>query len=320
MKAVVFESYGGAEQLQLRDRPKPEPEPGQIRVRVRAVSVNEWDWAALRGTPWINRLFFGLRRPWRQILGSDVSGVVDAVGKDAARFKAGDEVFGDLSGRWGGLAEFVCAPERLFTPKPAAMTHVDAAALPQAGLLALQGLELGGRLQPGDRVLINGAGGGVGTFALQLARRLGVRVTGVDAADKAELIRSLGAEQVIDYQREDFARRPERYRLVLDSRSTRGPFDCARALAPAGRYVTVGGDTDRLLAIFAFGGLAARRGRRLSILGLKANQGLDRLVSSYEAGHLRPVIDGRYPLEDSAAAFRRFGSGRHLGKVVIEVN
>lgn len=321
MRAVVFERYGGPEELVLRDRPLPEPLHDEVRVRVHAVSVNDWDYAALRGVPWINRCFFGLRRPWRQILGSDISGTVDAVGSGVRRFRIGDEVFGDLSGRWGGLAQYVCAPQGALESKPARMTHVEAAAMPQAGLLALQALEYRGTMPRGGRGLINGAGGGVGTFAMQILRLAGTRVTAVDSADKAALLRSLGAVDTIDYRETDFTRLGARYDLILDTRSSRGPFDCARALVPGGRYVTVGGDTSRLLAIFTFGRLVklARRAE-VTILPLRANQGLDRLVDLHQQGLLTPVIDGCYPLERTADAFRRFGSGRHLGKVVIEVH
>lgn len=319
MKAVVFERYGGPEQLALREWPKPQPEEGEVRIRVRAVSINDWDHGALHGKPWINRLFFGWRKPWRRILGSDVSGVVEAVTGDC-RLRPGDEVFGDLSGRWGGLAEYVCAPEALLTRKPASMTHIQAAALPQAGLLALQGLECGGALRTGARVLINGAGGGVGTFALQLARLHGAHLIAVDRAEKADLLRTLGADQVLDYQVTDFAQGAECYDVILDARSTRSPFACLRALAKGGRYVTVGGDLHRLLALFAAGPVLRGGGRRLRILALRANHGLQRLVELFEQARLAPVIDGRYRLDQTPDAFRRFATGRHLGKVVVEID
>ncbi|HEX9162881.1 MAG TPA: NAD(P)-dependent alcohol dehydrogenase, partial [Thermoanaerobaculia bacterium] len=250
MKAVVFTRYGSADVLELKGVEKPAPGNDQVLIRVHAASINDWDWGALQGTPFVNRLMFGLLRPHKQILGSDVAGRIESVGKNVRRFQPGDEVFGDLSGDWGGFAEYVCARESALVLKPRAMTFEQAAAIPQAAMLAVQGLRDVGRLEHGQRVLINGAGGGVGTFAIQLAKVFGAEVTAVDHLEKFDLMRSLGADHVIDYTQEDFTESERRYDLILDVKTGRSILDCARALAPDGAYVTVGGSTGRLLQGF----------------------------------------------------------------------
>ncbi len=234
MRAVVFTRYGSPDVLELKEIPKPAPADDEVLIRVHAASLNDWDCGALRGADLVNRLIFGLFRPKKQILGSDVAGRVEAVGGNVRRFRPGDDVFGDLSRRWGGFAEYVCAPEEMLAPKAPGMTFVEAAAIPQAGLLALQGLAKMGPIQPGQTLLINGAGGGVGTFAIQIAKRDGAEVTAVDAPGKLDLLRSLGADHVIDYTREDFTRSGRRYDLILDVKTTRSVADCARALSPEG--------------------------------------------------------------------------------------
>src|SRR5512141_3402428 len=211
MRAVVFTRYGSSDVLELRGVLNPSPTDDEVLIRVHAASLNDWDYGALLGADLVNRLIFGLFSPKKQILGSDVAGRVEAVGRNVRKVKPGDDVFGDLSGRWGGFAEYVCAPETMLALKPPGMTFEQAAAIPQAGLLALQGLDMMGPIRPGQRLLVNGAGGGVGTFAIQIAKRYGAEVTGVDAPGKLDLLRSLGADHVVDYTREDFTRSGARY-------------------------------------------------------------------------------------------------------------
>ena len=308
MRAIVFTRYGSPDVLELREVPKPVPGDGEVLVRVHATSLNDWDVGALDGKSLINRLMFGLLRPKpdRQILGSDIAGTVEAAGPHATRFKIGDDVFGDLSGRWGGFAEYVCAPETSLAPKPPRMTFEQAAAIPQAAMLAVQGLR------------DTGAGGGAGTFAIQLAKLEGAEVTAVDSAEKLEVMRSLGADRVLDYRVEDFTRRGERYDLILDVKTSRSILDCARVLEPGGAYVTMGGEMSRL-----FQALLLRpflmRGKQVRVVMLKLNKDLEYVKELFEAGKLAPVIDGPYPLEETAEAFRRFGAGRHIGKIVIAV-
>ena len=227
------EEYGGLEVLKIAELPVPRPGPDQVLVRVRAASINEWDQGLMRGTPIVNRTS-GLRRPRRRTLGSDIAGVVEAVGSSVTRFGTGDAVFGDLSGcGFGAFAEYACAPESALTVKPGFLTFEEAAAVPQAGGLAMAGLEKGGPLRSGQRVLMNGGGGGVGTFAIQIAKASGVDVTGVDGPGKLDVMRDLGADRVIDFTAEDFTRCGEQYDLILDVVCHRSIADYRRALGPA---------------------------------------------------------------------------------------
>lgn len=321
MKAIVFTRYGSPDVLELREIETPVPAADEVLIRVHATSLNDWDWGALHGADLVNRVIFGLRKPKKRILGSDVAGRIEAVGERVSRFQIGDEVFGDLSGRWGGFAEYVCAPETAVIRKPASMTFEQAAALPQAGLLALQALRDRGRIQPGQTLLINGAGGGVGTLGIQIARSYGVgEVTAVDSAPKLEMLRALGAGHVVDYTREDFTRSGRSYDLILDVKSNRSAFAYARALNPGGTYVTVGGSMARLLPALVWAPWISRTQRKkIRVLALKPNRGLADLVALFEAGKLAPVIDGHYTLAQVPEAFRYFGEARHQGKLVVSV-
>jgi NADPH:quinone reductase-like Zn-dependent oxidoreductase len=318
MKAIVFTKYGSPDVLELKEVEKPTPKDDEVLIRVHAASLNDWDWGALHGVPFANRLMFGLLYPKKQILGSDIAGRIEAVGKNIRQFQPGDEVFGDLSGRWGGFAEYVCARETALALKAPNMTFEEAAAIPQAAMLALQGLRKMGRIQPGQKLLINGAGGGVGTFAIQIAKLYGAEVTGVDGPEKLDLLRSLGAEHVIDYTREDFTKSGQRYDLILDVKTTRSIIDCARALRPNGTYVTIGGSMARLFqALLLWPWISMTQKKNIRLLALKPNRGLDHMKELFEAGKVVPVIDGPYSLSEVPEAFRRFGDGRHRGKVVI---
>jgi NADPH:quinone reductase-like Zn-dependent oxidoreductase len=320
MKAIVFTRYGTADVLELREVDKPVPRDDEVLVKVHAVSINDWDWGILQGIPFSNRLTFGLRRPKRQILGSDIAGRVEAVGKNAERFRPGDEVFGDLSGHWGGFAEYVCARETALALKPGGMTFEEAAAIPQAAQLAVQGLRDKGQIRQGQRLLINGAGGGVGTFAIRLAREHGVEVTGVDSSGKLDMLRSLGFDHVLDYMREDFTKSGQHYDLILDVKTNRSVFDYLRALSANGVYVTVGGSTARLLQALLLGPFISMVSKkRVRIVFLKPNKDLGYMAELFEAGRVKPVIDGRYRLSEAAEAMRYFGEANHKGKIVITV-
>lgn len=320
MKAIVFRKYGSPDVLESAEVEKPTPRDDQVLVRVLAASLNDWDCGALHGKDFVNRLIFGLIRPKKQILGSDIAGRVEAVGKGVLRFRPGDEVFGDLSGDWGGFAQFVCARETALALKPPGMTFEQAAAIPQAAMLAVQGLRDVGRIRQGQRLLINGAGGGVGTFAIQIARLYGAEITAVDSAEKLEMLRSMGAAHVIDYTQQDFTRNGERYDLILDVKTARSIFDCARALGPSGVYVTVGGSMPRLLqALFVGPWISMTQGKNIRVVVLKANKDLAYMAKLFEAGKIAPVIDGPYKLSEVRDTFRRFGEGRHKGKVVFAV-
>ncbi len=240
MKAIIYTKYGNPDVLQLKEVDKPYPKDDEVLVKVYAASLNDWDDGLLHGD-FINRLINGLLKPKKKILGSDIAGRIEAVGKSVTLFKTGDDVYGDLSGRWGGFAEYVCALEKELALKPASMSFEEAAAIPQAAMLAVQGLIDKGKIRPGQKLLINGAGGGVGTFAVQIAKLYGVEVTGVDSTGKLDMLRSMGFDHVIDYTKEDFTKNDKCYDLILDVKTNRSMFAYARALCRHGVYVTVGG-------------------------------------------------------------------------------
>lgn len=321
MRAVVYREYGSPDVLNLEEVEKPSPRDGEVLVQVHAASINSWDWDLLTGT-FLTRLLGAPLRPKYRILGADIAGRIEAVGGNVTSFRPGDEVFGDISGSgWGGFAQYVCARESVLAPKSPNLSFEEAASIPQAGVLALQGLRYRGPIRPGQKVLINGAGGGVGTFAVQIAVSSGAEVTGVDKAEKLDMLRSLGADQLIDYTQEDFTKSGQRYDLILDVAAYHSIFDYRRALSPSGTYVTVGGSTPRILQIALLGPLLSRTGdKTLGILMHRPNRDdLIALNDLIESGKVIPVIDRRYPLAEVPEALRYFGEGQVQGKVVIVV-
>jgi NADPH:quinone reductase-like Zn-dependent oxidoreductase len=323
MKAIVFTRYGPPDGLELKEVPKPTPKDNELLIKVHASSINSWDWEFLNGIPFINRLMYGFLKPkpGKQILGADIAGTIEAVGKRVKRFQPGDKVFGDLWDNWGGFAEYVCAHETALELMPSNLAFVEAAAVPQAGVLALQGLRKAGQMLPGQKVLINGAGGGVGTFAIQLAKLYRTEVTGVDASHKLNVIRSLGADHVVDYTQEDFTKTEERYDLIIDCQNFRSMFDIRRTLKPKGTYAMVGGSIPRVYQLW-FLSLCApltRESRKLRLVAEGPNKGLESLKELIEAGKLIPIIDKKYQLSEVPEALRYFGEGCHKGKVVISV-
>jgi NADPH:quinone reductase-like Zn-dependent oxidoreductase len=318
MKAIVYTKYGTPDVLELKEVDKPIPKDDEVLIKVNAVSINDWDWGLLQGTPFMNRLLNGLLRPKKKILGSDIAGRIEAVGKNVEQFQPGDEVFGDLTGDWGGFAEYVCARENALALKPASMTFDQAAAIPQAAMLAIQGLHDKGQIQPGKKLLINGAGGGVGTFAVQIAKLWGVEVTGVDSSGKLDMLRSMGFDQVIDYTQEDFTKNGQCYDLILDVKTNRSIFDYMRALSPNGSYVTVGGSMARIFQALLLGPLISMISKKnIRVVALKPNKDLAYMNELFEAGKVKPVIDGPYKLSEVPKAIRYFGEGNHKGKIVI---
>ena len=326
MKAAVFREYGQPDVIHLEEVAKPTPKESEVLIKVTAASINDWDWGILRGVPFVNRLTAGYPKPKKiVILGCDIAGVVEAVGSKVKQFKPGDAVFGDISASdFGGFAEFVCADEKALMPKPDSMTFEQAAALSQAGGLALQGLLQGeiyqGETQPRQKVLINGASGGTGSYAVQIAKSFGAEVTGVCRTSKMDMVRSIGADHVIDFTQEDYTQNGERYDLILDLMSYHSAFDSLRSLTPNGRYVIVGGASGRVMQVLFLSpwiSLASRK--KLSLLLLKPNKGLAQLIELFEAGNFVPVLDQSFPLSETAEAFRHFGEGRKKGKVVITI-
>jgi len=323
MKAIVFKKYGPPEGLELKEVSKPMPKEHEVLVRIHASSINSWDWEFLNGIPFINRLMFGLLKPksGKQRLGADIAGVVEAVGSQVTRFTPGDAVFGDLWDNWGGFAEYACAAETALEPKPTSSSFEEAASIPQAGVLALQGIRRGRELHSGKKILINGAGGGVGTLAIQLAKLSGAEITGVDAAHKLDVVKSVGADHVLDYRCVVFTHTVERYDLIVDCQNFRSMFDIKRALTVDGVYAMVGGSMLRVLQlwILSFWGKIIRDRRRLCLVAEGPNKGLAKLKEHLESGQLVPTIDRAYPLEEVTEALRYFGEGRHKGKIVITI-
>lgn len=316
MRAIVRDEYGPPERLRMEERDPPCPTGDEVLVRVRAVALNASDWELLTGKPLYARIW-GWFTPKVRVLGSDISGVVEAVGPEVTEFRVGDPVYGDIFETWGGMAEFACARQGLLRHKPSTLSHEGAAALPQSGAIAIQGLRGVG---PGQRVLVNGAGGGGGSFAIQIARHLGAEVTAVDRAEKLEFMRSLGADHVIDATETDFTRTGERYDLVLDLVGHHSVLDFRRSLAPSGRYRLVGGSVRLLLGVLIFGSLLSIVGRkRMRVLALKPNRGLDELEALCTSGAVRPVVDAVLPLEEAPLAFHRLGEGQVQGKVVLTI-
>jgi NADPH:quinone reductase-like Zn-dependent oxidoreductase len=320
MKAVVMDSYGTPDVLKLRDVATPTPKADEVLIRVLAASVNDWDWGLLRGAP-VNRMFNGLFTPRVHILGGDIAGRVEAVGGDVTAFQPGDEVYGDLCMTgFGAFAQYACAPEGGLAHKPAGMSFEQAAAIPQAAMLAVQGLIDVGGITSGQKVLLNGAGGGVGTFALQLAKLYAAEVTVVDKSSKLDMLRAMGADHVVDYLEEDFTRSGRQYDLILDVKTNRSPFAYLRALNTNGTYVTVGGSIPRLLQALVAGPFTSRLyHKHLRLVGLRPNKDLTYINELFDAGKLRPVIDGPYVLADLPEALRLFGTGDHKGKIIVTI-
>ncbi len=313
----MYDRYGYPDVLRVEDVPVPSPGAGQVRVKVAATSVNLSDWECLRGSPAYARMG-GLRRPARRTLGSDIAGVVDEVGGEVTRFRSGDEVYGDNLSLMGGFAEYALAPESALARKPAQLTFAEASTVPQAGAIALQGTA---KAMPGRRVLINGAGGGSGSFAIQLAKARGAHVTGVDNAAKLDFMRSVGADEVIDYRGRDFTRTAQGYDLILDLVAHRSVFAYRRALSPGGTYRCVGGSVRALLRVVTAGWLAGRlTGRSIGLLLVKEGPAhFEPLAALCVAGDVRIHIDRTFALDEAPAALAQVGNGRALGKVVVTV-
>ena len=318
MKAIVRTKYGSPDVLKLVDVEKPIPRDDEVLIKVQAVSVNGSDWEGLRGKPLYAR-FGGLLKPHYHILGSDIAGRVEKTGRNTRQFQPGDEVFGEILPRRGGFAEYVCASEKTLARKPASMTFEEAAAIPQGAVIALQGIRDKGQVQPGQAVLINGAGGSAGMFAVQLAKYYGAEVTGVDNAGKLDFMRSLGADHVIDHTREDFTQNGKQYDLILDVIAHHPVFAYTRALRPGGSYFVVGGSVATLFQIL-FQGPWIRRttGKKIRILAVQPNlRDMVYITELCEAGKVVPVIDKRYPLSEVPEALRYLGEGHARGKVII---
>jgi NADPH:quinone reductase-like Zn-dependent oxidoreductase len=314
MKAIVYTRYGSPSNLHLTEVEKPVPGDNQILIKVHAASVNSYDWRHLRADPFFIRVMVGgLFKPKHRILGADVAGKVEAVGRNVNQFKPGDDVFGE--GSYGGFAEYVCVDENRFILKPDNLTFDEAAAVPMAALTALQGLRDKGKIQAKQKVLINGASGGVGTFAVQIARSFGAEVTGVCSTAKMDLVRSLGADNVVDYTQEDVTMNNQKYDLILDTAAHRSVSDYKRILNPDGVYVLVGGSISRIFQLM----FKSKTGvKNIGTMVASINQkDLLFLAELLKSGKIKSIIDKRFPLADTPKALQYFEEGHTRGKIVI---
>jgi len=320
MKAMMYTEYGSLDVLKLVEVEKPVPKDDEVLIKVQAASVTFGDLAAVKGEPFMVRFTLGLREPKFPIPGKDVTGVVEAVGADVKGFKPGDEVFGDLSEcGWGAYAEYVSVPENALVQKPANITFEAAGAAPESAVVALQGLRQG-QIQSGQKVLIYGASGGIGTFAVQIAKFFETEVTGVCSTRNLEMVRSLGADYVIDYKKEDFTQNRKQYDLILATAGYRSLFDYKRALAPGGHYVATGGEMAQVFQPMLLGPFVSSGGRKMTNLAMKPDKkDLAFIKELIEAGKVTPVIDKSFPLSELPEALRYYGEGRSRGKVVVTV-
>ncbi|MCA6074100.1 NAD(P)-dependent alcohol dehydrogenase [Fulvivirga sedimenti] len=322
MKAFVLTRYGEPEDLTLMDVDKPTPATGQVLVKVMATAINDYDWAMVRGKPDLYRLLFGITKPKSPVPGMELSGIVEAVGDNVTLLKPGDRVYGDISQfGFGTFAEYVCVNEKAFVHIPGGMSFEEAASLSHASMLAYQALYDYGKIGEGMKILINGGGGGVGFFGLQLAKLHGAEVTGVDTGDKLLAMKSIGFDYVIDYKREDFTRNGKKYDLIVDTKTTRSSISYLRSLNTNGQYVTVGGYLHRILETVVMNPVISLfSNKRVKLVPLVPNKDLGIINHLYSQGKLKCMIDGPYSFDKIPWALRYFGEGRHTGKVVIHVS
>lgn len=320
MKAIVRYEYGSADKLTLQEIEKVIPKKNEVLIKVHSVSINASDVENMTGSPFYIRAW-GLFKPKYKILGSDIAGVVESVGEKITKFQVGDAVYGDALYTWGGFAEYACVPENVLSKKPESISFEIAAALPQSAVVAEQSIRYRNKIKPGCKVLINGAGGGSGTFAVQMAKLLGAEVTGVDSDEKLKLVRSLGADYVIDYKQEDFTKNGKQYDLIIDLVASHSIRNYKRSLARGGVYGMVGGHMKHIFNTLVLGGIISLFGnKKLGMIGIKPNQKLDYIVKLIEKEKIFPVIDKRYFLSEVPEAMSYQSEGRTKGKIVINIS
>ena len=325
MKAYNIKNYGEPDKvLRLIEAKQPEPNNTEVQVKVCATTINDYDWCITTGKPFAYRLFFGIFSPRKKLMipGMEVAGIVEQVGNNVTKFKAGDAVYGDISEfGFGSFAEFLCIDEKALARKPDSMSFEEATSIPHAAMLALQGLRDVGQIIDGQKILINGGGGGVGSFGLQLAKLYNANVTGVDTGGKLKAMETQGFDKVMDYKKEDFTKSDEQYDLILDCKTNRSLWRFLKVLKPEGKYVSIGGMSGKLLQMLYMGPiLKLFSKKRFHMVMLKANKDLEYINKLYEDNKINCVIDGPYPFDKIAWAIQRFGDGLHNGKIVISVN
>ncbi len=320
MKAIVYHKYGSIEHLQLEEIEKPHPKDNEVLIKIHAAALNSWDWDLVKGT--LQGRIFGLFSPKYKILGADVAGTIEAVGKNVTDFKIGDAVFGDLSeDHWGGFAEYVCANEKYLLHKPPSLTFEQAAATPQAGLLAIQALFHKRPITKGQEILINGAGGGVGTFCIQIAKSYGLEVTAVDKKEKLDALRKIGANHLIDYQQTDYTKTGEQYDLIIDNVAHRNTKAYSKVLKSDGVFIMIGGKTGTILNALIQGSWVSKRtDKHIGILAYQPNkEDLNNLTKLIISGKVQPIIDKTFSLENTIEAFRHYEAGSFVGNIVVKV-
>ncbi len=323
MKAIVFEKYGSPEKvLAVKEMAKPTPKENEVLIKIQATAINDYDWSLVRGKPYLYRLMYGLLKPKHNISGMELAGSVEEVGSNVQNLKVGDAVFGDISNYgFGTFAEYISIHENAIIQKPEELSFEEAAAIPHASALALQALRDIGEIKQGQKILINGGGGGVGTIGLQLAKLYNCQVTGVDSQDKLDMMKSLGFDHVIDYRTTNFTKTGEQYDLILDCKTNKATLSYLRALKPKGQYVTIGGAPFNLIKVLFWGTLIPLFStKKLRILSLKPNEGLDDICELFKQNKIICTIDGPYPIKDTASLLQYFGDGNHKGKIVIKMN
>ena len=324
MKAYSIKNYGAPDQvLRLLETEQPQPKNTEVLVKVCATTINDYDWSITTGKPFTYRLIFGIFKPKKKlrIPGMEVAGIVEQVGNKAKKFNVGDAVYGDISNfGFGSFAEFLCIDEKALALKPAGMGFEEATSIPHAAMLALQGLRDVGQLKEGQKILINGGGGGVGSFGVQIAKLYNAEVTGVDTGKKLNAMKTQGFDHVIDYKKVDFTKSDQQYDLILDCKTNRSLWKFLRVLTPKGKYVTIGGRSDKLLQTLYMGPLLKLFSKkRLHMVMLKANKDLEYINRLYKENKIECVIDGPYSFDKIPWAVQRFGDGLHHGKIVISV-
>ncbi len=321
MRAFIIPHYGKPKDLQYREVENPTPKDDEVLIKVFATAINDWDWGLVHGDPFLIRLMYGLRKPKYNIPGTEVAGIVEAIGDKVTLFQVGDQVYGDLStSGFGAFAELVCAREQALIKKPDTMPFEEAVAIPHAGMLAYQALFDLAKLKDGQKVLINGAGGGVGTLAVQMAKELKVEVTGVDSGMKLNLLQAIGYDHVVDYQKEDFTLSKHKYDVILDTKTNRPISHYSRVLQKGGHYISVGGEMKRIFQIMTTGAwYSSTQNQNIKVLGLKPNKDLMLMNEWFEEGKMKPILEGPFPMEEIPRLLQHFGHGNHMGKIVIGI-
>ncbi len=325
MKAYNIKNYGKPDKvLRLIEVAQPEPKNNEVRVKVYATTINDYDWCITTGKPFAYRLIFGIFRPKKKLMipGMEVAGIVVEVGNNVTKFKVGDAVYGDISNfGFGSFAEFLCIDEQALALKPNDMSFEEATSIPHAAMLALQGLRDVGQIKDGQKILINGGGGGVGSFGIQIAKRYNTEVTGVDTGEKLKAMETQGFDKVIDYKKEDFTKSNQQYDLILDCKTNRSLWKFLKVLKPDGKYVSIGGRSGNLLQMLYISPLLNLFSKkRMHMVMLKSNKDLAFINQLYEDNKINCVIDGPYTFDKIPWAIQRFGDGLHNGKIVISVN